>query len=96
MRPLDGDHVIAPGLTAVDLGGHTPGSQGVLVETARGRCLIAGDAVPTYENLRDDVPTGWYVDLRRTHATMRRIRELQAVVLPSHDPAVLDAEVVTR
>jgi N-acyl homoserine lactone hydrolase len=42
LHPVDGDVEIAPGVSVVALPGHTPGSQGVLVEGADRRYLIAG------------------------------------------------------
>ena len=49
LQPIEGETELAPGVTAVTLPGHTPGSQGVLVQTDSGRYLIAGDCVYLYE-----------------------------------------------
>src|SRR5262249_42586222 len=54
MQVVDGDVELLPGLDLVCLPGHTPGMQGVSVATAGGAYLIAGDAVPLYENWEGD------------------------------------------
>lgn len=77
----------------VDLAGHTPGSIGVLLHTAQGRLLIAGDAVwhtvqldalrpkPAYPGLLvDDDRRSTLTTMHRLHAVRDRVR-----ILPSHD-----------
>lgn len=39
----------APGVRLITLPGHSPGSQGVLVDTEKGKCLIAGDLFNSME-----------------------------------------------
>jgi N-acyl homoserine lactone hydrolase len=90
----DGDTSIAPGVRLVALPGHTPGSQGVLVETGGGRFLIAGDCVDSYENwdgdaAADHIPSGLYTNLIEYDASFRTIESLDCQVIPSHDEAVL-------
>lgn len=95
METVDGDVEIAPGISTVLLPGHTPGSQGILVEADGGRYLIAGDCVPTYENWEGDalashIPDGLYYDLGAYAKSFRKIEDLGAEVIPSHDAAVLE------
>ncbi|AMJ61548.1 N-acyl homoserine lactonase family protein [Bosea sp. PAMC 26642] len=92
MRIIDGDEEIAPGLKLVHLPGHTPGCMGLCCKTTGGRHLIACDAVPTYENLEDEVPPGWYVDLEQTYKTAAKIRKIADVVLPGHDMRVFEKD----
>ncbi|HEY6492725.1 MAG TPA: N-acyl homoserine lactonase family protein [Trebonia sp.] len=94
LKLADGDCPIAPGVSLVALPGHTPGSQGVLVETDNGRYLIAGDCVDTYENwagdeAADHIPSGLYTNLIEYDASFRKIESLDCQVIPSHDEAVL-------
>lgn len=94
LRLVDGDTEIAPGVRLVALPGHTPGSQGVVVETAGGPYLIAGDCVDTYENwtgdeTADHIPSGLYTNLLEYDASFRKIEGLDCQVIPSHDEAVL-------
>src|SRR5574341_502365 len=65
---VDGDKDALPGVAVYLLPGHTPGSQGVGVETREGTYLIAGDNVPLLENWTGDehlrhIPSGLHVDL---------------------------------
>jgi N-acyl homoserine lactone hydrolase len=92
---VDGDAKVAPGVSIVSIPGHTPGSQGVLVETDGGRYLIAGDCIPLYENWHGDanaahIPDGLYYDLGVYAQTFRKIEDLDCEIIPSHDPAVVD------
>jgi glyoxylase-like metal-dependent hydrolase (beta-lactamase superfamily II) len=97
LAPIDGDTELAPGVTAVTLAGHTPGSQGVLVETATGRYLIAGDCLYLYDNWEGDgqvdhIPVGLYTDLVAYDESLRKIETLDCQVIPSHDFRVLDKQ----
>lgn len=88
----EGDAQIMPGIRVLHLPGHTAGSQGVLVDTPQGACLIAGDLVPLLDNWPDDgtepVPNGNHTDLRAYDASFSRLRALGARVLPAHEPRV--------
>jgi N-acyl homoserine lactone hydrolase len=95
---LDGDAEIAPGIRVILTPGHTPGSQAVLVNTASGLYIIAGDTVPHYENM--DVPasepfwpTGLFIDLRELYESLNRLKNLGGVILPGHDMLVLRKDV---
>jgi glyoxylase-like metal-dependent hydrolase (beta-lactamase superfamily II) len=91
LRLLDGDAEISPGIRCVFVGGHTLGSQAVVVDTAEGKICIAGDLVPAYENLETDAATALHEDLMQCWRGMQRIRESAQIILPGHD-----AEVMTR
>jgi N-acyl homoserine lactone hydrolase len=99
MRPVDGDKTIAPGVRLIHLPGHTPGSQGVLVETGSKRFLLAGDFVDTRKNWDGDervshIPSGGFVDLIAYWESFRKVEELDCDVIPSHDLSVLDRGVL--
>ncbi len=83
------DEEIIPGIRLLPLGGHTVGSQGVLVRTHMGPALLAGDVVYKYENLEADRPTN-SSDERAMRGAMARIRSLSDIILPAHDPLVLE------
>jgi N-acyl homoserine lactone hydrolase len=92
---VDGDLELTPGIALVSLPGHTPGSQGVLVDTVSGRYLIAGDCVYLYENWEGDananhIPSGFYTDLVAYEQSLLRIEGFNCEVIPSHDPLVLE------
>lgn len=91
---LDGESEIAPGVTVVPLPGHSPGSQGVVVETDAGRYLIAGDTIGVYDNWnasdwRDSVPATIHTSLFDYYETFERMAALDCEVIPSHDGRVL-------
>jgi N-acyl homoserine lactone hydrolase len=94
MEVLDGDAEIVPGVRALLLPGHTAGSQGVLIDTAQGPFLIAGDLVPLYDNWSNTgeppIPNGNHTDLRAYDASFKRLAGLGAHVLPAHEPRVFD------
>jgi N-acyl homoserine lactone hydrolase len=90
---IDAEEEILPGIRTISLPGHTPGSQGVIVETHDGLWAIAGDAVPLYENWNDGdparrVPGGIYQNLFDCYTSFERLAPYGARVLPSHDPCV--------
>lgn len=91
---LDGDTEIAPGIKVILTPGHTTGSQAVLVETASGLYVIAGDTIPHFENMEvppDEPfwPTGIYIDLKELYESLHRLKSLGGTILPGHDMLVL-------
>lgn len=92
-----GEVEVASGVTTVMLPGHTPGLQGVLVATAAGRHLIAGDALPLAENLgtknSGPIALGIHTDVATCFRSFERMRAVADVILPSHDADVLKAAI---
>jgi glyoxylase-like metal-dependent hydrolase (beta-lactamase superfamily II) len=97
LEVVRGDVDIAPGVRVLLLPGHTPGLQGVLVETARGRHLIASDGAPHGDNLGKDggpmIPPGIHIDVAACLRSLERMRREADVILPSHDPTIFDRAV---
>jgi len=98
IETVSGDCRIAEGVTVISLPGHTPGSQGVLVETAAGPYLIAGDTVDLYANWHgtstgDHLPSSVFFSMLDVHESFEKIDALDCTVIPSHDPLVLRTEV---
>lgn len=83
------DDEVLPGIRAFHVGGHTPCSMSVSVQTVLGKAVITGDVVSLYENIERDIPIGVYEDRDEVIAAMRRIRAEADIILPSHDPKVL-------
>ncbi|MEX5710858.1 N-acyl homoserine lactonase family protein [Parafrankia sp. FMc6] len=95
---IDGDTDLAPGVSVVALPGHTPGSQGVVVEAETNRYLLAGDCVDLYENWAGDaeadrIPSGFFTDLVAYEESVRRIERFGCEVIPSHDSLVVERRV---
>jgi N-acyl homoserine lactone hydrolase len=89
----DGDYNLLPGVRVVTLPGHTPGSQGVLVQAASKKYLIAGDCVSCYANWKGDtaiphIPSGSFTNLAHYFETFDKIEGFECDVIPSHDLAV--------
>lgn len=79
-----------PGLTLLPLPGHTPGSQGLLLEMEDRRVILPGDTVPLQRNWQAKPPVinGISWNDSAFHETLRALEAQDAVVLPSHDPVV--------
>lgn len=94
METVRGDTEIVPGVSVVSVPGHTPGSQGVVVQTDAGPHLLAGDLIDTYENWDGNatvphIPSGVHTDLFQYFASFQKVEELGATIIPSHDGEVL-------
>ncbi len=89
LETVVGTRELHPGLRVIPVPGHTPGSQGVVVDTAHGSFCIGGDAVLSYENFEQDIPPGFHVNVDDSMESYDRIREAADHVLPSHDYEVL-------
>ena len=92
VRYLDGDAEIVPGVEAVFLGGHTPGTQAVVVQTAGGKAVLCADALDFYLNLEHDV-IGSAQDLPRALLALDLMRgraSSSEMVIPGHDPAIME------
>jgi glyoxylase-like metal-dependent hydrolase (beta-lactamase superfamily II) len=79
-----------PGIEIKYVGGHTPDSAAFIVPTQEGRVVIPGDTIWTYRNLEEDRPVGSAVDILQCYQAMDWARKSGDVVLPCHDPGVLD------
>lgn len=89
MTFIDGDTEIRPGLEAVYLPGHSPGSMGFLVDTENGKYIMPADLVNLEENwtMRKICGAGTNLDEARDSLVKveRIVAETGATVLPSHD-----------
>jgi N-acyl homoserine lactone hydrolase len=96
IEAITGQQRICPGVTVVPLPGHTPGSQGVLIDTGTGRYLLAGDAIGVYENWNADdwrksiAPT-IHTNLFECYDTFEFVAGLDCEVIPSHDHRIVDS-----
>jgi glyoxylase-like metal-dependent hydrolase (beta-lactamase superfamily II) len=82
---LDGFYQIRDGIEVVLLGGHTYGSQAVIISTLKGKVVIAGDNIMTYENVDKNVPIGLCVNPKEALAALEWVRSNNFKVLPTHD-----------
>jgi N-acyl homoserine lactone hydrolase len=89
-RLLEGDTVVADGVSVVKTPGHTPGHQSVLVRKSDGKHYIfAGDAVPLMENMERKIPLSNTCSAKQCMDSLYRIEHLAEIVgakiVPSHD-----------
>jgi glyoxylase-like metal-dependent hydrolase (beta-lactamase superfamily II) len=93
VRTSAGEEQVLPGITVIEVGGHSPGQQLVLVEGEEGRVLLTSDAVHFYEELELHRPFGVIADLEAMYRAYERVEELSrepgTVVVAGHDPAVM-------
>jgi glyoxylase-like metal-dependent hydrolase (beta-lactamase superfamily II) len=97
-RLADGDVELAPGVTAVQSVGHTPGHQSLVVELPDGSGYVfAADAADLVENIEHEQAVT-AADGRDPAVTVEAIRRLKAIaaergfrLVPGHDPEVWPA-----
>jgi len=82
---IEGDMQVEPGLELALVGGHTPGSMVVLIETVNGKVGLVGDFYYNYINMEYDWPPGAYWDLGQWLRNSRRIKQMADIVIPNHD-----------
>lgn len=82
--------LVAPGLGVRWVGGHSPCSQFVYVNTSRGVAVLSGDTVQMYGNLEHNDVIGIWVDDAQCWRALEIAREDPDVLVPGHEPRVLD------
>jgi glyoxylase-like metal-dependent hydrolase (beta-lactamase superfamily II) len=90
---VNGQAELAPGLSVHHVGGHTDGLQVVRIDTGHGVVVLASDSTHYYENAASGRPFPIVFDLGAMvdgWDTLRRLAGPGGVVVPGHDPAVLD------
>lgn len=87
LRPLDERSPRWNGLELVRVGGHTPGSQLLKVNTTEGLAVLSGDVIPMNDNYTNNMPTGILVDLLEVLQAKRLVRSWHPKRLyTGHDP----------
>lgn len=87
IKALDGDAPFMEGIRTIHVGGHTPGSQMIAVDSAEGLSILTGDAVPVNRNYTDSIPSGILVNLQQAIAALATVRALKPRRLyTGHDP----------
>jgi glyoxylase-like metal-dependent hydrolase (beta-lactamase superfamily II) len=92
LRTTDGEEEVLPGVTAIRVGGHSPGQTVIVVAGEDGDVVLASDAIHFYEEFELDRPFGVVDDLAAMYRAYDLLRDLEgapgAVLVPGHDPAV--------
>ena len=93
VRLINGTVDILPGIRVHKVGGHTAGMQIVEVQTAQGTAVLASDASHSYRNFLENTPFPVLHDIPGVldgYELMRRLASREDLVLPGHDPDVLN------
>jgi glyoxylase-like metal-dependent hydrolase (beta-lactamase superfamily II) len=95
---VDGDKTLMEGLKLVFLPGHSPGFQGVLVDTTGGKYLVASDFIHCYKNWEGSgiyrrIPSGVHTDLATYYKSFEKAETICDYVLPGHDERVFEHKV---
>lgn len=95
---LEGDTSLLDGIELVTLPGHTPGFQGVLVNTEQGRYLISGDCTALFENWEGNsrykhIPSGIHYSLPEYYETFEKMERICDFLLPGHDQKVFEQKI---
>jgi N-acyl homoserine lactone hydrolase len=80
----EGDELI-PGVSVLDLPGHSPGSIGIAVQGEQGLSLISGDAVHSGSTALTRQPPLVFWDAGAARASIDRAVGLADVIYPGHD-----------
>lgn len=85
---LDGDATLGEGISTVLLGGHTVGTQALILQAPGRRVVLASDAVHYVDELEKDMPFAVVADLPamyRAFDTLNELARAGASVVPGHD-----------
>jgi glyoxylase-like metal-dependent hydrolase (beta-lactamase superfamily II) len=92
VRETEGTQEVVEGITAITVGGHSPGQQMLAVTAAGGTVVLTSDAVHFYEELELERPFAVMADLEEMYRAYDLLRELArepgTVLVPGHDPKV--------
>ena len=80
--------IVLPGIGVHWVGGHSPCSQFVYVNTARGTILFTGDTVQMYGNLEHNDTIGIWVNDEQCWQALHVARTTGDILIPGHDPRV--------
>ena len=86
----DDNQEVVPGISVFRAAGHTVENMAVCIRTSAGRAVIPGDTIWLYENIEKEIPVGMVHDVPECYETIWRVRERADLVLPCHDPLVLE------
>ena len=105
--PIQGDQEIFPGIDVISVPGHTPGTQAVSIQTAKGKAVISGfcashetfyPPTPKLQWGKDSsgpvVAPGIFVNAFSAYDAVVKIKGLADILLPMHDVAIFDMKTI--
>lgn len=84
------DGVVVPGIGVRWVGGHSPCSQFVYVNTEKGVAVDTGDTVQLYGNLEHDDIVGIWENADECQRALEIARTDVDILLPGHEPQILE------
>jgi N-acyl homoserine lactone hydrolase len=93
LQVIEGDREIVEGVKVWLTPGHTPGGQSVVIDTAKGKAVIAGfccirqNFEPPQEvrGIMPIITPGIHLDVMQIYDSVVKIKELADIVIPLHD-----------
>lgn len=83
---IDGDSEnILDGISVILTPGHSVGSQSIITDTESGKVILAGDLLPTYQNIKEHIPNGGTYDIDLITESMEKVLEMGLPILPGHE-----------
>lgn len=88
---LDGDEQIADNLSVLLVGGHTPGSQCVIVDTEKGKAALTSDFVTDYKwwESNPKIASNIYTDIIQYYKGFKKLEKACDYIIPGHNYEVL-------
>jgi glyoxylase-like metal-dependent hydrolase (beta-lactamase superfamily II) len=89
IRMIDGPKELWPGLKIIPVGGHTPGIQILVVDTARGPVVLANDTMHFYENYERRRPVQVTMNMPDALDAFETVKEYagsEELIVAGHDP----------
>lgn len=87
---VENEQEILPGIECFWVGGHTPCCMAVTVNTRLGNVVFPSDVSFTYRNAEENIPVGLNYNLWECYEAYKKINERADILLPPHDPKVLE------
>ena len=91
---IEGDQKIEPGLSVMFTPGHTPGTQSIVVDTAKGKAVITGfcctdiNMFPPANVLKEQevIPLTIHTNMFDCYDNMVKVKKMADIVVPLHSP----------
>jgi glyoxylase-like metal-dependent hydrolase (beta-lactamase superfamily II) len=94
MVAIEGEREVLPGVRCIPTPGHTPGSQSVLIDTAKGTYALVGDQYYFIRNVLEDALIGVFENHASWYASHDKLRHLvdPGKIITTHDPVTYEHE----
>ncbi|MBI2848065.1 MAG: N-acyl homoserine lactonase family protein [Chloroflexi bacterium] len=98
---IEGDKQLAPSVSLLHVPGHTPGTQAVVMDTARGTAVVTGfccipenfcpsEEIRKGKHWPDVIPPGAHVDVQLAYDSAVRVKKLAKILIPVHSTEFLE------